>query len=311
MKQTKNILRKILIGIATICLLLAIGITATYFLSDWYHEDDWENFQSPDDMIVSLPVANIPDASESTEIEESADTPADTEPTSEQVPESDATESDEPNTPPSSEVPETVAVANPYAEYYLANEDMAAWLVLPGTVVDYPVMWTPRDENYYLKRGFDKKANNDGCLILDTDSCLEPLTTNLIIHGHYKKKGTMFACLHKYADKDFYEDHKQIILHTEEKQRNYEVIAVFKSQVYKKTDTVFKFYKFFQADTQEEFDDFYKNIKKLSLYDTGVTAEFGDNFLTLSTCAYHVENGRFVVVAKEVESGDNYLPIER
>ena len=90
----------------------------------------------------------------------------------------------------------------------------------------------------------------------------------------------------------------------------YEIIAVFCSQVYRKTDQVFKFYKFFQADTQEEFDDFYNNIKQLSQYDTGVTAEFGDHFLTLSTCVYHVEQGRFVVVAKEVEPGDHYLPIQ-
>lgn len=55
-----------------------------------------------------------------------------------------------------------------------------------------------------------------------------------------------------------------------------------------------------QADTQEDFDSFYNNIKELSLYDTGVEARFGDTFLTLSTCAYHVKDGRFVVVAKRV-----------
>ena len=87
------------------------------------------------------------------------------------------------------------------------------------------------------------------------------------------------------------------------------MISVFRSQVYRQSDQVFKFYKFFQADTQEEFDDFYQNIMALSQYDTGVTAQFGDHFLTLSTCAYHTETGRFVVVAKEVEAGDYYDPI--
>ena len=120
----------------------------------------------------------------------------------------------------------------------------------------------------------------------------------------------MFGNLTDYENQDFYKEHKNIILYTEECQRNYEIIAVFRSQVYRKTDQVFKFYKFFQADTQEEFDDFYNNIKQLSKYDTGVTAEFGDHFLTLSTCVYHVEQGRFVVVAKEVEPGDHYLPIQ-
>lgn len=207
-------------------------------------------------------------------------------------------------------VPTPEPVANPYRDSFLANQDMAAWLQIPGTVIDYPVMWTPEDEQYYLYRAFDGSENKNGSLILDTDSCLNPLTTNLIIHGHNMKSGAMFGTLTDYETEHFYQEHKNIILYTEECQRNYEIIAVFRSQVYKKTDQVFKFYKFFQADTQEEFDDFYQNIKALSLYDTGVTAEFGDHFLTLSTCVYHVEQGRFVVVAKEVERGDTYLPIQ-
>lgn len=205
---------------------------------------------------------------------------------------------------------ETIAILNPYAESFKENEDMAGWLVVPGTNIDYPIMWTPDDENFYLYRDFEKKDNNNGCLILDTDSCLNPLTTNLIIHGHNMKSGAMFGNLTDYEDEDYYKEHKEIILYTKECQRNYEIIAVFRSQVYKKSQDVFKFYKFFEANTEEEFTDFYDNIKELSLYDTGVTAEFGDHFITLSTCVYHVTNGRFVVVAKEVDSGDTYLPME-
>lgn len=303
MKRTNKIPRTMLFSIAVTCLVLAIGITAMYLLADWYNEGDADDYLAPEDVMVSLPIESSPVISD---IPESSTPVSSTESS-----ETNDTTVDKPDESLPPEEPEPIAIENPYTDSYLANDDMVAWIVLPGTVIDYPVMWTPEDENYYLKLDFNKKKSNDGCLILDTDSSLDPLTTNLIIHGHYRRTGTMFTCLHKYEDKDFYEEHKQIILHTEEKQRNYEVIAVFRSQVYKKSDNVFKFYKFFQADTQEEFDDFYNNIKELSIYDTGVTAEFGDNFLTLSTCAYHVENGRFVVVAKEVESGDTYLPIER
>ena len=56
---------------------------------------------------------------------------------------------------------ELPAVVNPYADSYLANDDMAAWLKIPDTVIDYPVMWTPKDENYYLYRSFDKKENKN------------------------------------------------------------------------------------------------------------------------------------------------------
>ena len=84
--------------------------------------------------------------------------------------------------------------------------------------------------------------------------------------------------------------------------REYEIVSVFLSQVYKKSQTdVFKYYQFFNADTQAEFDDFYNNIKKMAMYDTGVEASFGDEFITLSVCAYHVDNGRLVVVGKRIK----------
>lgn len=217
------------------------------------------------------------------------------------LPEESVAESTDPVTP-------IERTENPYRDSFLANEDMGAWLKIEGTVIDYPVMWTPREETYYIERNFEGKPDKNGCLLLDTDSCLDPLTTNLIIHGHNMRSGAMFGSLMKYSEEAYCKEHSRITLYTEYCERRYEVIAAFRSQVYKKTDQVFKFYKFFQANTQEEFDDFYQNIKALSLYDTGVTAEFGDHFITLSTCAYHVENGRFVVIAKEVETGDHYYP---
>lgn len=232
--------------------------------------------------------------------EMSSEVPSET-PSAENVDDSQAPEES------SEEIP-VVLTDNPYQGSFLANADMAAWLKIEGTKIDYPVMWTPRDENYYLYRNFEGKDDNNGCLILDTDSSLDPLTTNLIIHGHNMRSGAMFGRLTDYEKQEFAKEHNIITLYTKERERRYEVIAVFRSQVYRKTDQVFKFYKFFQADTQEEFDDFYQNIKALSLYDTGVTAEFGDSFITLSTCVYHVEQGRFVVVAKEIETGDWYSP---
>lgn len=200
-------------------------------------------------------------------------------------------------------------IENPYLEYFDQNEDMAAWLLIPDTKIDEPVMWTPGDENYYLNRNFKKKSDKNGCLILDTDSCLDPITTNQIIHGHNMKSGRMFGTLMKYEDPEYAREHPYIYLYEKDICRKYEVMAVFRSQVYKKTDTVFKFYQFFQADTPEELEDFTSNVKKLSLYDTGVEPQFGDRFITLSTCAYHVTNGRFVVVARECENM-MYLELE-
>lgn len=290
MKKDKRTLSILLIILGICCLGTAGGILLYRHMADRQSEEVLEALRSSAEgyELVGQPV-------EPTDEQATKPPPVEAEPTA--VPE-----------PTASPEPTPKPVENPYQDSFLANEDMAAWLVVPDTPIDYPVMWTPRDENYYLRRGFDGKTNQNGCLILDTDSCVNPLTTNLIIHGHNMKSGAMFGELANYKEETFFQEHREMQLYTEEGVRNYEVIAVFLSQVYRKTDQVFKFYQFFQADTQEEFDNFYENIKAMSLYDTGVTAEYGDHFLTLSTCAYHVEQGRFVVVARETGYEEIYAP---
>ena len=299
MSRHRKILTICFTTVAVICLLAAIFLLAGARLSDRHTETVLDSLRQSAESVSGE------DSDEGFDVEATAE---EAESQKENTHNTDAVTEEAGESVPTVSTEE--AVPNPYRDSFLANDDMAAWLQIPGTVIDYPVMWTPRDENYYLRRGFDGSSDQNGCLILDTDSSLDPLSTNLIIHGHNMRSGTMFGTLSDYADEDFYREHKQMILYTKECRRNYEVLAVFRSEVFKKTDTVFKFYKFFQADTREEFDDFYQNIKAMSLYDTGVTAGFGDHFLTLSTCSYHTERGRFVVVAVETSPGDTYLPLE-
>lgn len=200
-----------------------------------------------------------------------------------------------------------------YEALYLQNEDFRGWLRIEDTVIDYPVMQCTEDENFYLSHDFFGKENKNGCLILDNDSHAgvgrkeqeykngSRPSTNLIIHGHTMKSGQMFGGLKKYQDPSYGLSHPVISFDSLYEKREYALLAVFYSQVYYQSEDVFKYYTFFQADTQEAFDDWYHNIKELSLYDTGVTAEWGDEFITLSCCAYHVEDGRFVVVGKRID----------
>lgn len=180
------------------------------------------------------------------------------------------------------------------------NPDTVGWLSIPGTDINYPVMQTPEEENYYLYRDFERNENQNGSLLVSAGCDIEDENTNWIIHGHNMKSGAMFGSLPNYSQKSYMKTHSMIYLDTLEGRRTYEVIAVFKSQVYYETDHVFKYYHCYNIESWEEFDSFYTNIKRLSLYNTGVDAVYGDHFLTLSTCAYHTENGRFVVVAKEL-----------
>lgn len=195
---------------------------------------------------------------------------------------------------------ETPAILEKYAAFYEKNSDMIGWLSIEGMVIDYPVMQCEDDE-YYLHHDFYGNEDKYGCLYVRAKADVNTPGTNFIIYGHNMKDGSMFGDLDLYRDESFYLEHSRISFDTLYEERTYEIVAVFLSQVYNSDEDVFKYYQFYQADTQEEFDYFYKNIKKLSLYDTGVSAEFGDTFLTLSTCAYHVEDGRFVVVARKIE----------
>lgn len=190
-------------------------------------------------------------------------------------------------------------IQKPYAALYEENRDLVGWLSIEGMKIDAPVMQS-KDDEYYLHHDFYGKDSKYGSFYVKEQADIDA-GTNFIIYGHNMKDGSMFGDLDLYEKKSFYKEHPVISFDTLYEKRTYDIIAVFRSQVYRVDDDVFKYYQFYEAETEKEFDDFYSNIKKLSLYDTGVRAEFGDTFLTLSTCAYHVPDGRFVVVAKRTK----------
>ena len=110
----------------------------------------------------------------------------------------------------------------------------------------------------------------------------------------------MFAHLEKFKSKDFWSEHRMITFNTLTDKQEYEIVAVFRTVVYTDSPEAFKFYRFIDAERANEFDDFIAKCKELSFYDTGVTAEYGDKLITLSTCEYSRNNSRLVVVAKHI-----------
>lgn len=184
-------------------------------------------------------------------------------------------------------------------DLYKQNNDLVGWLKINDTNIDYPVMYI-KGEDYYLHRDFYKKYYSAGTLFVDKYNEVNPRDTNLIIYGHNMSNGTMFHDLLKYKSEEFYNNHKNIIFYNLEEKQVYEIVAVFLSKIYNVDDTNFKFYKFYNASNESEYFDFIKNIQKLSLYDTNVTPCFNDELITLSTCEYSTENGRFVVVARKI-----------
>ena len=115
----------------------------------------------------------------------------------------------------------------------------------------------------------------------------------------------MFRELLQYDDESFYKKHKNIKFDTLYETGTYEVIGAFRSEIYSDDDTEhYHYYEFFNAADKAEFDEYIDFVKSNTSYDSGVTAEYGDELITLSTCASHTEDGRFVVVARRITGDD-------
>ena len=178
------------------------------------------------------------------------------------------------------------------------NPDCIGWLTIDGTRIDYPVMYRPGDKNYYLHRDFNGEYSANGCLFL-AEECVPGNSDNLIIYGHHMNSGKMFANLEKYKDEDFYKEHPLIQFRTIWGNEEYEVLAAFTTPVYTGND--FNYYNFIKAQKGEDYEYFIREIKRKGIYETQITACYGEKLLTLSTCEYSQKNGRMVVVAKKVE----------
>ena len=185
-----------------------------------------------------------------------------------------------------------------YREIYNYNPDMVGWLRIDGTTINYPVMQSPEDPDYYLYRDFYKKSSNNGCLYTQAECNVESPSDNITIYGHNIRGKIMFHDLSSYTQKSFWEEHRYIQYDTLTQQHTYELIAVFKTSA--NLDEGYPYHRFVDAGSEEEFDEFVENCKALAFYDTGVTAKYGDKLITLSTCEYTLNNGRLAVLAKRI-----------
>lgn len=180
------------------------------------------------------------------------------------------------------------------------NNEIIGWLEIEDTNINYPVLQT-NDNEFYLTHNYKKEKATGGSLFLDKDFDLVNGSSNYLIYGHRNKQGLMFEDLMKYTKEDFYKEHTKIKFTTNKEDSIYEIMAIFYSRVYYKSEqNVFRYYYFVNANSEQEYNDFVNNSKKVSIYDTGVNANYGDQLLTLSTCEYSQEDGRFVVVAKKI-----------
>lgn len=186
------------------------------------------------------------------------------------------------------------------AELYAQNPDIAGWLRIDDTKIDYPVMYTPDDEEKYFRADFEGNYHWSGLPFIDKDCQIDPESGNLIMYAHNMGNGTAFGSLTKYENEEYWKEHPIIYYSTLYEERTYEIVAAFYDRVYYQYEDVFKFYQFVDAGDEADYDAAVAAYKEKAEYDTGVYPEYGDKLITLVTCAYQTYEGRFVVVAREI-----------
>lgn len=196
--------------------------------------------------------------------------------------------------------PADLTVLKKYKGLYRQNQDLAGWLSIAGTKINYPVMQTgKKDPDYYLHYDFEKKESDHGSLFIDARNDFVNRDTNLIIYGHNMRDGTMFGGLKSFMDKGYFEQHQELVFDTIYEKAKYRVVAVCLSKVNYQDDDTFRYYNFLNAESEEDFNAFLANIQQLKVFDQTIDISYGDELLTLSTCNSYIQDGRLFLIAKK------------
>lgn len=179
------------------------------------------------------------------------------------------------------------------------NPDITAWIVIPGTDINYPICQTDNND-YYLNHNFYKKYSPFGTLFFDCQNKIKT-SQNLTVYGHSLKNSQMFTNIKKYAKLDFYKEHPIIQLITPDGMVEYKVFAAMVMNAVPQDDNGY-LYPFMQTDftRQRDFIDWIEEAFQRSIIQTPVDILPNDRVITLSTCGYEFKNQRFVVMAREV-----------
>lgn len=189
-----------------------------------------------------------------------------------------------------------------FTPLYDMNSDIKGWIIIPSTVINYPVVETS-DNSYYLSKGFNKTKDNHGTLFLDYRDNINPMSQNLIIYGHEMRDGQMFHSIRNYANVDFYNSSPIITFNTLYNNEKWEVFAAFIANTVPSQGYVFN-YLITNFSSSNDFTSFINEVKARSLIKTSVDVNPGDTLLTLSTCTYELPEARFVVMARRVRKGE-------
>lgn len=195
---------------------------------------------------------------------------------------------------------DTCPITVDFASLRAINEDIVAWIYIPDTGINYPVV-QGEDNEYYLHHTFEKKENFSGAIFMDTTCNSDFSSDNSILFGHNLKTGEMFGELKKIYDTDYnekadYREHPVIWVVTPDTSMEYQIFAAREISVEQDMDV-------YMVDfgNEEEYQIWMQQQKEASMYETNTDISSFEPMLTLSTCTSDTEDGRFVVQAVRIQ----------
>lgn len=275
--------KKIIFIVTVVLLVVAFAASAyavgNYLMESKRQENLYAQYTRPEATVPAATEATVP---QQTEAAEEPTAPAQTVPT----------EPTEPTILPELE------------QYYKDNAHTVGYIEIPGTKLSYPVLQTPENRDYYLKRDFTGKTSDWGAIYAELADINEP-SDNITLYGHNMKDGSMFAVLHKYQNEDFYKKNDMIFFDTLYERHTYKIFAAFKTSG--RDSDGWAYHKFIDADDKDHFEEFIDIAKNgqdgnrpvVPFYQTDITPVYGDKIITLSTCEYSMGggDGRLVICA--------------
>lgn len=194
-----------------------------------------------------------------------------------------------------------------FEELYAQNNDLVGWIEMADSV-DYPVLW--RDNSYYMDHDFYGNYSQSGSIFLDARNNADMSDSHILIYGHNMRSGEMFGDLDRYREQDYLCEYPIITLQSvwESEPRTYVLISLFDASMNRDDSTYIRIIRTsFEDDADKE--SFIAEMRERSIYDIPVEADAGDQLLTLVTCSYSHDNGRFLLFARELREDETVSDI--
>ena len=189
---------------------------------------------------------------------------------------------------------ETAVIPVKFTELQQVNPDVYAWITVPGTEIDYPILQHASDNSYYLMHNIDGSYGYPGCIYTENLNSKDFTDNNTVIYGHNMKNGSMFAQLHKFEDPDFFNENREVLIYLPDEVLHY---TIFAAHIYDDRHLLYSF-DFSDPDVYQKYLDSVFNTRDMSAnIDKDMTVTKEDQIITLVTCIGSQPNNRLLVQA--------------